>query len=339
MNTPVAHPQIAAFVAAVRAELDDLSGEEVEELTGGLEADLRDAISDPDAPRDERLADAAGYAAELRAAAGLPPRAASGGRHGAVAQRLAAWRAALQAEPWWPAVRDFAITVRPVWWVARAAVPAFGVHAIVGGGGWLLWILFSVISVEIGRRRLAGHGAGWRLLVGAGNVLAVLTLPLAWAVAAGPGPSQVWTDPSPSVTGLSQGGVPVGNVFPYDAQGHPMSGVQLFDQNGQPLDVEHADGSVPGDRVPAVSADGRQLWNVYPLREQDSSQATPTPSPAALPTITPGNVLIGGAASSSAASSTGSPSDGSPSAGSSSTSPAPGSARAPTAGPTASSAG
>ena len=64
-----ARGEVATFVAAVRARFADLGPEEREELLGGLEADLADLVV-------ERgpgvLGDPEAYAAELRAAAGLP---------------------------------------------------------------------------------------------------------------------------------------------------------------------------------------------------------------------------------------------------------------------------
>ena len=67
----VVAPEVAQFVAAVRAELADLDPEVVEELTGGLEADLTDSL---EAAPGNGFGDPAAYAAELRSAAGLPPR-------------------------------------------------------------------------------------------------------------------------------------------------------------------------------------------------------------------------------------------------------------------------
>ncbi|MCW2853652.1 MAG: hypothetical protein JWM84_3316, partial [Nocardioides sp.] len=69
LHTP-ARPEVEAFVADVRARLADLSDDEREELLGGLEADLSDQVADGAVV----LVDPAAYAAELRAAAGLPER-------------------------------------------------------------------------------------------------------------------------------------------------------------------------------------------------------------------------------------------------------------------------
>jgi hypothetical protein len=63
------------------------------------------------------------------------------------------------------------------------------------------------------------------------------------------------------------------NLFAYDAQGRPLRDVQLFDQDGNPVDIGEperaytvdAEGNVHG-LVPATDATGRQRWNTYPLR-------------------------------------------------------------------------
>ena len=57
--------EIVDFVAAVRAWLDDLSADEVTELTGGLEADLTDALAEVGSTPSDRYGDPAEYASEL----------------------------------------------------------------------------------------------------------------------------------------------------------------------------------------------------------------------------------------------------------------------------------
>jgi hypothetical protein len=185
MSAPVIRSEVRTVVAAVRTALDDLSPEEVEELTGGLEADLDDALADAGPPGDSlggqgdpaaSLGDPEVYAAELRAAAGLPPRARGGERPGGPAQLEALRRS----------------------WQRR-------------------------------------HG-------------------------------QVRD--------------------PYEAQGRPLSGVQLFDEKGNPLAVGTSARTPLWDpdgnqvtQVPGVGRDSAQLWNVFPLRQQViPPYADPAPS-------------------------------------------------------------
>ena len=70
--------RIRAFATAVRAQLDDLPAEDAEDIAVGLVADLLEKAADNDGAID--LDDPAGYAEELRTAAGLPPRSEHGHR-------------------------------------------------------------------------------------------------------------------------------------------------------------------------------------------------------------------------------------------------------------------
>src|SRR5690349_14631482 len=119
--------EITDFVAAVRAWLDDLSTDEVTELTGGLEADLTDALAEAGSTPSDLYGDPAKYASELRAAAGLPPRGAGGVQRAAgagfaedvernivvpVRELIEVRLRKLDAQPWWPGVRDFLVVLR-----------------------------------------------------------------------------------------------------------------------------------------------------------------------------------------------------------------------------------
>ena len=71
---------VAAYVREVRAELTDLPAEDVDDLTGGMEADLSELAAESGGDLIGRLGSPRLYAAELRAAAGLPERVAGKGR-------------------------------------------------------------------------------------------------------------------------------------------------------------------------------------------------------------------------------------------------------------------
>ena len=319
MNVPVARPQVAAFVAAVRTQLDDLSSEEVDELTDGLEADLADALADSGVSPSEQHGDPAAYAAELRSAAGLPPRAVSGGeRRGAVArarQGADDLVAAVRSHRWWPGARDFAITLRPAWWVLRALVASAGLAVFFGLYSLILTFAMIVASVELGRRRLADRAPAWRSLIAIGNAVALFGafLVLVTSGARGDGLTRVLpgrgsivqeVQVAPS-NGVWVDGTEVRNLFPYDGEGHPLTGVQLYDENGRPVSVgDSAREALPDQegrmiaQVPAVDAAGVQRWNVYPLRQRvdlgadGSTPAAESPSPASLPAVTPGALLV-----------------------------------------------
>ena len=67
--------EVSAYVGLVRLALDDLAPEDLEDLTGGLEADLAELAAESEEPLIARLGEPSGYADELRSAAGFPPRA------------------------------------------------------------------------------------------------------------------------------------------------------------------------------------------------------------------------------------------------------------------------
>lgn len=279
-STPIVRPEVARFVADVRGALADLGAEELDELTGGLEADLSDAV---DVGGLAALGDPAAYAAELRAAAGLPPQTSQDARLRAYERaRHAAER--VRSHPWWPPVRDFAVSLRPAWWVLRGWLLYLGVGApLIGGDATaeampsspprlLLLLAFVLASVQLGRRERPLR-ARWRAAVIAVNIVAVGLLPTGWMRVQ---PAQSATGAYPTVTGLAYDGDAVTNVFAYDDEGRLLPGVQLFDQDGRPLDADpmiRSNISTTGQGVthyvaPIVNADGRTVWNVFPLLDQ-----------------------------------------------------------------------
>ncbi len=310
-----AQPQIAAFVRAVRAQLDDLSADEVTELTGGLEADLTDALAEEGASPAERYGDPAEYARELRTAAGLPARGED--RQAERRRRLHRvlfgpdWLVqpgrqaygrglrALEEQPWWPAARDFLVVLRPVWWVLRAwiAVQVLGQYwgqrgLLAGGVLGVLFLLAAVIaSVELGRR--ASRLNEWQTnLVVVGNVLAALVF-LPVAVQSVHTEYYSNNNYSSAPAGLSNGDTQISNVFPYDSEGRPLTGVQLYDQDGSPLTVSEDNrtrSTDSGDQfqmLPGSPAGSAPRWNAFPMQQRridpDTGEATGPIQPAELP--------------------------------------------------------
>lgn len=163
MTAAVLLDHVSAYAASVRHHLRDLSPEQVEDLTDGLEADLAEALEDQAGPGaagggrdadgaalldlDRRFGPAAEYAAELRAAAGLGAgrpagRGGSGRALGwvapataAVRRRYAAGVAGLRAHASWPAVVAVARTLQPLWWLLR---------------GWVWWVFLLGLVRTVG---------------------------------------------------------------------------------------------------------------------------------------------------------------------------------------------
>lgn len=242
--------RVRAYVTQVRAELGDLPGEEVDELTLGMEADLAELASESGIDLRTRLGSPQSYAAELRSAAGLPPRAAPQ-RTGLRAGLSAGWQSAaaagerlLDAAPW---LRE----LRSAWWVARGLVFAAGLSWLLGTFGGLLGILLGTgLSIWLGLCRRSSGGNRWRtadraatllglllLLPGTAYVLTRTSYFPSWSSSSY---SQPYVDPAPE-EGIVTNGERAANLYAYDAQGNRIDGVRLFDQNGAEISLSGSD--------------------------------------------------------------------------------------------------
>lgn len=302
MNTtelPV-RPDVAAFVAQVRGLLGDLSEEDRLELTEGLEADLADQVAERGGGA---LGDPEAYARELRAAAGFDPvprRRLRTRAPRSLAETLDEFRArweALVSRPRIALAWTVLVALRPAWWAVRAWAAAVVVARLVPG--WydygFVWLpgVHPVLALVILAGCLAGSalvglGKAWpggergtpaRTVLLLLNVAAVVALPLI----NGQLDQQSWNRYSEGYAnarldggglgqGVVNGGEQVCNIAAYDAGGQPLTGVQLFDQAGRPLDVRCYGQQ---DRtVPWVLGDVTR-WNVFPIGERDRPARTP----------------------------------------------------------------
>ena len=303
-------PDVSEFLDKVRARLADLTDEEREELLGGLEADLMELVADggsvaelgdPRAYADE-LRTAAGLepsAVGRRGAAGVRrPRRSS--RERAVAlldgsrARWDGWVTAGEARA---QVWTVLVALRPAWWVLRGWLAAQWIDMVTGP--WEYLTLIPRFGDDVtGKLLLVGAVAGsvlmglrrtWPASHSPASVLARVTLlglnlfaVLALLVVSSEFPSSRvahdFAHPyamgrfglAASGTGLVSDGKVVRNVFAYDTEGNPLEGVQLFDQDGRPLDVEKelAYRMRYGGRLPTIypwSQGEAKVWNVYPL--------------------------------------------------------------------------
>lgn len=177
---------VRGYAEAVRLHLADLGPEVSDDLTDGLEADLAEALADATpatapGPGDDVALDlaahfgpAAVYAADLRAAAGLPPagrprrrrtgtRASAGAAMAVVRSRWREQWRPVTSTPQWAALRGLGRDLRPVWWVARGWVVGAWLNALFGSETLLLVptevsdvvlpLLAVLVSVQWGRRR------------------------------------------------------------------------------------------------------------------------------------------------------------------------------------------
>lgn len=269
--------EIASFATSVRAELADLPAEEVEELTEGLEADLAEAFRE-DLARE--LGDPAVYAAELRAAAGLPAPAAKTHRT-SVTDTVRAFgrdsRAFVADHPGLERAVAYVVSLRPAWWLLRAWA-AWLVLGEVLGTGWglsslVVLVLFAIGSVALG---LARRPRWVDAVVITGNVLAAVVVlgMMASLPSSLTGSGYDDTDYAVDASGVYLDGQQVTNVFAYDAAGQPITDVQLFDQDGRPLTtvVPGTNGCLDVDCVDVgfwsamTLVTGEDVFNVYPLQ-------------------------------------------------------------------------
>lgn len=296
MTTSTVAPEIVAFARGVRDALADLSAEEVDDLTDGLEADLAESLAE-DLRRT--LPDPVAYAAELRSAAGLPGRQASG--RGGLGDTWAGARTvvvgAIDRNPSLATLVDFLVALRPAWWIVRAWVATWLLAAFFGmedgwwfeGAWWLVLVGLVVVSVQWGRDRWPVPGLKGLLVVG--NVIAVLALlPVLSSAQARGGDDDYgagYEDGAGAVTetqGLSMDGRPLENVYAYDSAGNKLSGVQLFDVDGTPLVPNRAAEETQVVQTPVTLETGASALNVYPLAItrmifDDLGSLVPDPSP------------------------------------------------------------
>jgi len=266
------NPAVADFASAVRRSLSDLGADVLDDLTDGLEADLADKLAD-----GAELGDPAAYAAELRAAAGLeaPRRIGSfqRARHD-VAEIREGIRSMTQL-PAFSGVVSFLVALRPLWWVARGWALFFilGGLTVVPQNMWDYPVLAALLlmSVQWGR----GRWLPWRWSRGgviALSIIAVIALPFAMSSAVSRLSGNDYAEAYEYIPeGMFLNGEQVTNIFAYGADGKPLTDVQLFDQEGQPLDL-YGDSSYVWDYrdgekilVPSDDVSARSGWNVYPL--------------------------------------------------------------------------
>lgn len=284
-TTGTHNARAAEFATAVRAQLSDLPREEVDELTDGLPADLADRLDD-----GGELGDPAHYAAELRQAAGLPPRAALSDPSPASVpfrDRVAAWgdRAQLwlAATPARRAITEFVVALRPVWWVLRGLVIAALIALFLNWG--LLWwpLAFTalaavVVSVQWGRGKWAVSGWGrWlRRIASAVVILALLPMSAFAMERASQALTQTTEEPW-NQPGLNSDGEMITNIFAYDCEGKPLTEVRLYRQDGRPLHTGAGEPGGDASWMPMTEGPGEMRrnaagtmpdeWNVFPLRQ------------------------------------------------------------------------
>jgi len=184
-------------------------------------------------------------------------------------------------------------TLRPLWWVARAWVVVelldlwfggspYGYVPRIQGLGLVLTVLAVVASVQVGRGRLwpgtrVRSSVGPRLLLLGLNVFALVLGPLVLEeLDARTSYATSYSEPVPqtlSGTGVRRpDGSFVENIYPYDAEGHPLTGVQLYDERGEPVLVTRDPDVLDTSERFVVRYPWRSgqssVWNAFPMPER-----------------------------------------------------------------------
>ncbi|UNX53941.1 hypothetical protein MF406_13330 [Georgenia sp. TF02-10] len=274
MSTIARPDAVAKYAGAVRDHLRALDPETLDELTGGLEADLADALAD-EAAQDPaldlpaldihdmttRFGPAEAYADELRQAAGVDLPAAAPRWRRRVRDAAAGWRADVLEiaanHRWLAATLDVLGALRPVWWVARAWVVLCALQGIVGSRpvgvpnrfvDWVVLAVLVVLSTQWGRGRL-GQGRFWH---GVGRLTSLVTaVALPFLILAVPTGMQHALDRSSYEQGYADASASAGvpgyedpreaavagptNLFVFGPDGEPIDGAQIVDQDGRPF--------------------------------------------------------------------------------------------------------
>lgn len=278
---------VAGYIREVRAELADLPAEDLDDLTAGMEADLTELAAECGGDIAGRLGSPGLYAAELRAAAGLPERVAGPApRRRPLADALTNPRASFtmfsEQRPWMQSVTTFLVTLLPAWWVLRGYLAAWAVWGILGTnhGIWpqglleyVLVLLAIVGSVQLSRAWLR-QWPGLRPLVVVGNAVAIFVAFLVISSGAASGEANIDPPAYSLPPGVSLDGAQLANIYAFDSDGKRMNGVRLFAENGRPLNAAHSSVDANGSPVGldhrgnpmAVVRDssGAPLLNVYP---------------------------------------------------------------------------
>jgi len=279
----VASDQVERYLAAVRAALTDIGEEEREELLEDLPQHFAEVAAESSAPLSERLGPPEAYAAELRAAAGIASRspfARWGTRNAAAVEWLVRFDELLGRVLGYPRLRDFLVLLRPAWWVLRGYVVGMAIARILYAHGGLLpgaeetVLVLPVIagSVWLGRRASSER---WqeRLVWWVVNAMTALLLLIGLTSL----DSRINTDYYGGPPSYTPPAYEV--VYPLDESGRPLTGVRLYDANGNPVPV----GTLPPCGLHAPEQLRSPLCYLPPAAGPSSAPASPSPSGSAGP--------------------------------------------------------
>lgn len=286
MTNKVQNRLVEKFISEIEEFLQDLGPELREDILREVRENLEARAEDEGG--ELSLPNSLEYANDLRQAAGLEPVAP---QKRVLRDFVAGVQERLAASPVATAVRNFLRPFKPLFWVA-IGISGYGLleRYIIGDDGylgvpstleqWLLWVAVILFAVWVGA---ANFGPLLRRIRAVALVVAFVPMAITFH-----GLSEntirlsdelVNGNPASRTTGLIYNGLPVTNIFPYDAEGNLLRDVRLVDEQGRPLNssverlvtpvvVELEDGNLvtSGYLRPIRGIDGAEVWNVYPLK-------------------------------------------------------------------------
>jgi hypothetical protein len=276
--TTTAH--VTEYAAAVRAALADVPEPDRTELLEDLEDHLREIAVESTESLTARLGTPESYAAELRAAytGTTVPKAQP--KPGLFGLAKADYRRRFPDGIGWPEFLGFLREFLVLWWILRAVFAYLILGWALGGGAprptnaldLVLPLVLVVISVAVGilTRNHRPRGGRLLLLIGANVLVLVAGFSTygfdSWKdFISHPGSSVRSTDyAQPAVAGASQAPTSLSgvvNIYPYSKDGKPLTGILLYDQNGNPIQTDWRQG--PYSLTPQPSS-APPVSNSYP---------------------------------------------------------------------------
>ena len=286
MTNKVQNRLVEKFISEIEEFLQDLGpelrGDILREVRENLEARAEDESGELSLPNSRE------YANELRQAAGLEPVAP---QKKVFKEFIAGIQERLDASPVAIAVRNFLRPFKPLFWVALG-ISAFGfIQLYILGDSpyigvpsnleqWLVWIVIILGSVWVGSKNFGPLLRRIRALavIAAFIPMAIMFQGITYGVVTTID-ELVNGNPALRTTGLIYNGLPVTNIFPYDAEGNLLRDVRLVDDQGRPLnssaeklvtpiveELEDGNLKITGYLRPSRGQDGSEVWNVYPLK-------------------------------------------------------------------------
>ncbi|MBO3738176.1 HAAS signaling domain-containing protein [Actinoplanes flavus] len=296
-----AQDEIAVYVEGVRLALAGLPPATRDELLEDLPEHLAEVLAEGGGSLTDRLGPPEAYAAELSASAGFAAGGQPTSRYAAVTDRAARHRARINQAVRGADVRvgpllgyakasEFLVLLRPAWWVLRGYLAAMAVAFMFDGnsrlglmprlGGddfaaVLLLALGILGSIWLGRR-----GTPTRKWPRRAFRLATVYLVLFALIGFFEVDSAAQRDGYSEVgyTGWNEF-TDVRDVYAYDGDGRLVSGVQLYDQDGNPIRLgePYCEDPTSGMSVPSRTLGYPHCPEAAPYHPGDPSAVTPPP--------------------------------------------------------------